>query len=65
MNIVKRYDVTKGFGFITGNNIEDYFVHISGLREHLKSKGLQSGQRVYFDIGFGVKGDKAINLKVD
>ena len=29
MNIVKRYDVTKGFGFITGNTIEDYFVHIS------------------------------------
>ena len=29
MNIVKRYDVIKGFGFITGNKIEDYFVHVS------------------------------------
>ena len=29
MNIVKRYDVTKGFGFITGNKIENYFVHVS------------------------------------
>ena len=29
MNIVKRYDVTKGFGFPRGNKIEDYFVHVS------------------------------------
>ena len=29
MNIVKRYDVTKGFGFIASNKIEDYFVHVS------------------------------------
>ena len=29
MNIVKRYDVTKGFGLIIGNKIEDYFVHVS------------------------------------
>ena len=28
MNIVKRYDVIKGFWFITGNKIEDYFVHV-------------------------------------
>ena len=28
MNIIKGYDVTKGFGFITGNKIEDYFVHV-------------------------------------
>ena len=29
MNIVKRYDVTKGFGFITCNKIEDYFAYVS------------------------------------
>ena len=29
MNIVKRYDAIKGFWFITGNKIEDYFVHVS------------------------------------
>ena len=36
--IVKEYDALKGFGFITGEDNEDYFVHVSGLREHLLVK---------------------------
>ena len=63
--IVKEYDLSKGFGFITGQNNEDYFVHISGLRQHLQSCGLRAGQRVSFDVDFGMKGDKAINVKID
>ena len=38
--IVKEYDRLKGFGFITGQDGEDYFVHVSGLREYLKDRGL-------------------------
>jgi len=38
--VVKEYDLSKGFGFITGDDNEDYFVHVSGLREHLKDRGL-------------------------
>lgn len=63
--IVKEYDSLKGFGFITGEDNEDYFVHVSGLREHLKAKGIRSGQRVSFDVDFGMKGDKAINVRID
>ena len=63
--IVKEFDATKGFGFITSQDNEDYFVHVSGLREHLKSKGLRVGQTVSFDVDFGMKGDKAINVRVD
>ena len=62
---VKEFDVTKGYGFITGEDNEDYFVHVSGLREYLKSKGLRAGQRVSFDLDFGMRGDKAINVKID
>ena len=62
---VKEYDVTKGYGFITGEDNEDYFVHVSGLREYLKSKGLRAGQRVSFDVDFGMRGDKAINVNFD
>ena len=62
--IVKEYDKTKGFGFITSNENEDYFVHVSGLRDHLRQKGLIEGQKVYFDVDFGMKGDKAINVKL-
>jgi len=30
--VVKEYDRLKGFGFITGDDGEYYFVHVSGLR---------------------------------
>ena len=63
--VVKEYDPSKGSGFITGENNEDYFVHVSGLRQHLQSLGLRAGQRVSFDVDFGMKGDKAINVRVD
>lgn len=62
--IVKEYDSSKGFGFITGDDNEDYFVHVIGLREHLKTEGLIVGQKVSFDVDFGMKEDKAINVKV-
>ena len=62
--IVKEYDSSKGFGFITVDNNEHYFVHVSVPREHLKRKGLIAGQKVSFDLDFGMKGDKAINVRV-
>ena len=62
---VKEFDVTKGYGFITGEDNEDYFGHVSGLCEYLKSKGLRACQRVSFDVDFGMRGNKAINVKID
>ncbi len=61
---VKGYDNTKGFGFIIGEDDQDYFVHVSGLRPQLKQRGLREGQRVLFDGEFGVKGDKAVNVRI-
>ena len=63
--VVKEYDRLKGFGFITGDDGEDYFVHVSGLREYLKGKGLKGGQKVSFDIDRDIKGDRAVNVRVD
>ena len=60
---VKEYDKTKGFGFISGDDGEDYFVHVYGLGPKLRKFGLIQGQRVAFDIGFDMKGDKAINVR--
>ena len=48
--IVKEYDPDRGFGFIQGEDGEDYFLHVSGLREHMQDKGLREGQRVLFDV---------------
>ena len=63
--VVKEYDRLKGFGFITGGDGEDYFVHVSGLREHLKGQGLRGGQKVSFDIDRDIKGDRAVNVRID
>ena len=40
-------------------------MHLNGLCEYLKSKGLRAGQRVSFDVDFEMRGDKAINVKID
>ena len=63
--VVKEYDRLKGFGFIAGDDGEDYFVHVSGLREHLKGRGLKGGQKVLFDIDRDIKGDRAVIVRVD
>ena len=63
--VVKEYNRLKGFGFIAGDDGEDYFVHVSSLREHLKGRGLKGGQKVSFDIDRDIKGDRAVNVRVD
>ncbi len=63
--VVKEYDRSKGFGFISSDDGDDYFVHVSGLRQHLQNRGLRTGQRVVFDVDFGMRGDKAINVRTE
>ena len=65
LGIVKEYDRDRGFGFVTGDDGEYYFLHVSGLREHLKHKGLIEGQRVLFDVDFDMKGDRATNVRIE
>jgi CspA family cold shock protein len=60
---VKEYDQNRGFGFITGDNGDDYFVHVSGLGPKLQKFGLRAGQKVAFDTDYDHKGDKAINVR--
>ena len=61
--IVKEYDKQRGYGFIKGDDRQDYFVHAYGLGPKLQSLGISSGQRVAFDVDFNMKGDKAINVR--
>ena len=60
---VKEYDRNRGFGFITGDDGDDYFVHVSGLGPKLQKFGLRAGQKVAFDTDYAHKGDKAINVR--
>jgi CspA family cold shock protein len=57
---VKFYNVNKSFGFITGDDEKDYFVHSSGLKEGVI---IREGDKVSFDIVEGDKGQKAENVE--
>jgi CspA family cold shock protein len=58
---VKWFNEGKGFGFITGENGEDVFVHYSSIQSN-GFKSLAEGDSVSFEIEKGPKGDKAINV---
>ena len=61
--IIKEYDKQRGYGFITGDDGQDYFVHAYGLGPKLQSSEISTGQKVAFDVDFDMKGDKAINVR--
>ncbi len=56
---VKFFNDEKGFGFITGENGEDIFVHVSGLKN-----SVQVGDQVTYDVEKGKRGLNAINVAV-
>ncbi|MDE5578781.1 MAG: cold-shock protein [Alistipes sp.] len=60
---VKWFDSKKGYGFITGENGKEIFVHFSGILSD-GFKSLNEGQQVEFEIGNGAKGEQAVNVKV-
>lgn len=58
---VKWFNNEKGFGFITGEDTVDYFVHFSGIAgEGFKS--LEEGQAVTFEVSEGKKGPMAVEV---
>lgn len=61
---VKWFDDIKGFGFIAGEDGQDYFVHYSGIvcEGHKK---LEQGQSVVYTIGENEKGKIATNVVVE
>jgi CspA family cold shock protein len=59
---VKWFNDSKGFGFIEQAGSKDLFVHHSAIQgEGFKS--LAEGDRVSYDIGSGVKGPTAENVR--
>jgi len=59
---VKWFNAEKGFGFITGDDGQDVFVHYSSI-EMAGYRVLEEGQPVSFEIGTGVKGPQAEAVK--
>ena len=60
---VKWFNNQKGFGFITGEDGKDVFVHFSGLNME-GFKTLEEGQSVEYEVTEGDKGPQATNVTV-
>lgn len=61
--IVKWFDNNKGYGFISGNDGRDVFVHHSQVKEKTHNKDLHEGEEVTFDVIEKEKGPQAINVQ--
>lgn len=58
---VKWFNAEKGYGFITGEDGKDVFVHYSSIvGEGYKS--LDEGQQVEFEVTTGDRGPQATNV---
>jgi len=57
--VVKFYNESKGFGFITSSDGEEIFVHVTGLVDKINQN-----DQVSFEIVQGKKGPNAVNVKL-
>ncbi len=57
---VKFFNSSKKFGFITGEDGKDYFVHETGLKEGVT---LSDNDSVTFEVAQGDRGLKAVNVE--
>lgn len=58
---VKFFNRMKNFGFINGDDGNDYFVHRNDVAD---GKDLNEGDRVSFDVVEGDRGPKAENVNM-
>ena len=58
---VKFFNVDKGFGFISGQDGVDVFVHFSNIQAD-GFKTLNEGQAVFYDVQETSRGLQAINV---
>ena len=57
--IIKIWKDSEGWGFIEGDNGEDYFLNISNMR---KGQTIRINCRVKFDVNQGQRGPEAENV---
>lgn len=57
--VVKWFNASKGYGFISHPDGEDVFVHYSSIRDNGGFRTLDEGQNVEFTITEGKKGPQA------
>ncbi|MCT4443874.1 cold-shock protein [Lactiplantibacillus argentoratensis] len=58
---VKWFNADKGYGFITGEDGKDVFVHFSAIQTE-GYKSLDEGQRVSYEVEQADRGPQATNV---
>lgn len=61
---ISRVLSDKGFGFIKGDDGQEYFMHRSAVRDGSVFEQLRDGQPVIFDASRGDKGLRAENVRL-
>ncbi len=56
---VKFFNSTKGFGFIKGDDGQEVFVHVTGLKDEIQENDIVS-----YDTEVGNRGVNAINVRL-
>lgn len=56
---VKFFNTTKGFGFIKGEDGQEVFVHVTGLRDDIREN-----DQVTYDTEEGRRGINAVNVRL-
>ena len=59
---VKWFNAAKGYGFITGDDGAEVFVHFSAIQAD-GYKTLDEGQAVEYEVNNGDKGPQAVDVK--
>jgi CspA family cold shock protein len=59
---VKWFSDQKGYGFISGEDGKDIFVHFSAIQGN-GFKTLTEGEEVGYEVTTGPKGDQATNVR--
>ncbi|MBD3374156.1 cold shock domain-containing protein [candidate division KSB1 bacterium] len=60
---VRAWDSQKGYGFISTDEEQDLFLHVSDLDVTLPANDVRIGLKVKFDVRSDMKGDKAIRVR--
>ncbi|MBQ1567817.1 MAG: cold-shock protein [Erysipelotrichaceae bacterium] len=59
---VKWFNAAKGYGFITGDDGKEVFVHFSAIQVD-GYKTLDEGQAVEYEVNDGEKGPQAVDVR--
>jgi CspA family cold shock protein len=62
--VVKWFSSAKGYGFVVGDNDQEYFVHFKSIISDEPYKTLDEGQKVSFIPAEGSRGKVAGNVSL-